>query len=66
MYYTVAVTSVLCVIFLGLRTSYRQLSGTVNSADADADADKTMVNINSEAYVCFAVKQENLISEVPT
>ncbi|PNF28684.1 hypothetical protein B7P43_G07888 [Cryptotermes secundus] len=42
MYYTVAVTSVLCVILLGLRTSYRQLSGAVNSANADADANKTM------------------------
>jgi hypothetical protein len=48
MYYTVAVTSILCIIALGLRTSYRQLSGAVNSVDAE----QTMVNVNSETYIC--------------
>jgi hypothetical protein len=60
MYYTVAVTSVLCVILLSLRTSYRQLYGAV------ADADRTMVNVSSVTYVCFAVRQQDPISDVAT
>jgi hypothetical protein len=47
MYYTVAVTSVSCIIALGLRTSYRQLSGAASSADGNS----TMVNGDSETYV---------------
>jgi hypothetical protein len=39
MYYTVAVTSILCIIASGLRFNYRQLSGA-------ADGNKTMVNVN--------------------
>jgi hypothetical protein len=66
MYYTVAVTSVLCIIVLSLHTSYRQLSGAVNSADADADVDTSMVNINSKTYVCLAVREGDLICDIPT
>jgi hypothetical protein len=57
MYYTVAVTSVLCLIAPGLPTSYLQLSGA-------ADGNRTVVNVNLR--LCFAIRPEDVMFEVPT